>query len=150
MNKYTLAAIMTLFLSACARDLPVVGCSTPIDSIRKGPALVGLDYGMHMTSIPLDAIQFGDADLARRIAIQMVHANRTPTNTVHVAARLVNCGDRPLTVRMRTSFMNGDQLPTEPTSAWRTLILPPRATTVYEENSTSVDVNYYLIELANN
>lgn len=140
----------TLVLIGCASKPGVkmlVECKTPVDINTKGPALVGQGYGLKMTDIPLDALQFTDAAVASSVAVQAVRAVRSETDTVQVTARVVNCTDKQIAVRARTSFMDDKQIPTEPTSAWRVLFLAPRATTVYREFSTSTKVSHYLIEL---
>lgn len=134
-------------LGACAPSL-VVECKSPVDVARSGPALVGQEYGMRMSQLPLDAVQFTDTGVAKSIAIQTVRAMRTQTDTVQVVARFVNCQDKPVPIRARTSFMDTTSLPTEPISAWRPIIVPPRATALYQENSTSTNVANYLIEVA--
>lgn len=145
-----ICAFATLILG-CANKPGVkmlVECKTPVDINTRGPALVGEGYGLKMTNIPLDALQYTDATVASSVAIQAVKATRSETDTVLVLARLVNCTDETLTVRARTSFMDQNQFPTEPVSAWKTLFLAPRATTNYQEYSTSKNVGHYLIELA--
>ena len=125
----------------------VVECKTPVDINTRGPALVGEGYGLKMTSIPLDALQFTDATIASSVAVQAIRATRSATDTVNVTARIVNCTDKPINVRARTSFMDKNQVPTEPVSAWKILFLSPKATTVYQELSTTDNVSHYLVEL---
>jgi hypothetical protein len=127
---------------------PVVAqCSEPNVSDRPGPALVGQTYGMAMTPLPLNSVQFGAMDIARSMAIQSLYASRTPTGTVQVAARLLSCADTPVVVRLRTSFLQSSTAPAEPASAWHDVFLAPRATAVYTEMSTSVDAATYLVEI---
>lgn len=155
-------ALCALIAGGCAQtqpvSRPVVECSTPVWAQARGtpapgepgnPALVGKEYGMAMTPIPLDAVQFTDRALAERVAIQSVAARRTPTETVQVSSRFVNCTDRAVNMKARTSFMDANQAPTEPISAWRTVIIQPRATAVYQENSIGRGaVSHYLVEIA--
>lgn len=150
MQSRIFAVSMLLLVAGCANQQPklLVECKSPIDVARKGSALVGQEYGIQMSPIPLDALQFTDADVAHSVAVQAVRATRTPADTVQVTARLVNCTDKPMVVRARTSFMDATQLPTEPVSAWRIIPMPARATSVYQENSASVNVAHYLVELA--
>lgn len=104
---------------------------------------------MAMTPIPLDAVQFTNKALAETVAIQAVVARRTPTDSVQVTSRFANCTDKAINMQVRTSFMDASQVPTEPVSAWRTVIVPPRATAVYQENSIGRGaVTHYLIEVA--
>lgn len=148
--KKLLILLLSICIYGCATPpgaKMLVECKTPVDLNTKGPALVGIGYGMNMTSIPVDALQFTDANIASNVAVQMVRAAKAGTDTVQVTARVVNCTDDAIRVRARTSFMDKNQLPTEPASAWRVLFLPPRATTIYQEFSTSTKVSNYLIEL---
>lgn len=148
--KKNLVLLIAILVVGCANKPGVkmlVECKTPVDVNTKGPALVGQGYGLKMTGIPLDALQFIDGSVASSVAVQTIKATRSPTDTVQVTARVVNCTDNPISVRARTSFMDAKQIPTEPTSAWKILFLSPRATTVYQEFSTSTQVTHYLIEL---
>ena len=144
-------------LLACGAGL--VACSGPIErrvvhcndpgrqALRSGPALVGHAYGMQSSPIPLDAVQFTDASLWERIAVQHLSAARNAANTVEVAARLVNCTDSTQVIGLRSSFMDGAQRPTEPASAWQTVHLQPRSTATYTESSTSTQARHYLLEV---
>ena len=145
-------AVATLALAGCG-TLPgappvVAQCTEPEVGNRPGPALVGQAYGMAMTPLPLNSVQFGALDIARSVAIQSLYASRTPTGTVQVAARLLSCADSPIVVRMRTSFQQASTAPSEPASAWHDVFLAPRATAVYTEMSTSVDAATYLVEIS--
>lgn len=134
--------------SALPGGPPVVAqCSDPSVGDRAGPALVGETYGMTMTPLPLNSVQFGATDIARSVAIQSLYASRTPSGTVQVAARLLSCADSPMVVRMRTSFQQSSTAPSEPASAWHDVFLAPRTTAVYTEMSTSVDAATYLVEI---
>ncbi len=139
-----------LALAGCQSAGPlIVECKSPVDAARKGPALIGMDYGMQMTPIPLNAVQFTD-ETWKLVAVQSLKATRTATDTVQVVTRLVNCSDQPVAIRARTSFLAQNEAPTEPISAWRVVYLPPRATAVYSENSVSQSVASFLIEVAKN
>jgi hypothetical protein len=145
---------ISLVLVACgmagcaATETRTVECRVPgAKPLRPGAALVGQSYGMEMTPIPLDAVQFTDASLWERIAVQHLSAARSATDTVKVSARLVNCTDAPQVIGMRTSFMDEAQVPSEATSAWQTVHLSPRSTATYSEMSTSTKVRHYLLEV---
>lgn len=113
-----------------------------------GPALIA-NVPKSMTPIDLNAVQFTDKSITRSVIVEGLFARRTETDTVEVTARLVNCTATPLQVQARSSFMDGDQAPTEPTSAWARVYLAPYATGVYRERSIGRgEVSYYLIELA--
>jgi hypothetical protein len=144
-------AAAALVLAGCAAvptEKRVVECKVPDPILmRKGPALVGQPYGVEMTAIPLDAVQFTDAGLWERVAVQRLSAARTPTDTVMVHARLVNCTDQALVIGMRVSFMDEMQAPSEATSAWQTVHLQPRSIAQYSESSISTRVRHYLVEV---
>ena len=145
---------LTLTISGCVTvdGVPdaVVKCAVPAARpASKGPALVGEQYGMSMSAIPVDAVLFTDQAIANTVAVQALYAARAPTETVQVTARFVNCADHPVAVRARTSFMRANQAPSEPVSAWQTVIVRPRATGIYTENSVGrAEVASYLIEIA--
>ena len=126
----------------------VVQCATPTAADRSGPALVGQPYGMQMTALPLNSVQFGSNALATTLAVQNLYASRTPTDTVLVSARFVSCIDRPTSVRVRTSFVRADSAPSEAPTAWKTVFVEPRATALYTELSSTRDASAYLIEVA--
>lgn len=125
----------------------VVECRVPDNLSRPGPALVGQTYGMSMTPLPLNSVQFGSTALARSIAVQASYATRTPTDSVRLQMRFVSCLDTPSSVRMRTSFLRSDTAPAEPPTPWKLVFLAPRATAVYEELSVSRDAASYLVEV---
>jgi hypothetical protein len=153
-GQATLALLLALLLAGCARDRldgspPVVAqCDAPTGGDRPGPALVGQAYGMAMTPIPLNSVQFGSNDASRSLAVQSLHAVRTATGTVELSARFVSCLDTPTTVLVRTSFLRASTAPAEAPSAWRSVYLSPRATAIYSELSISLDAATYLIEIA--
>jgi hypothetical protein len=101
-----------------------------------------------MTPIDLNAVQMTDKKLTRAMLVEALFAERTEVDTLHVTARFVNCTDKPLVVKARSSFMTAAQMPTEPPSVWKTVFLPPRATGTYDETSIGgANVGAYLIEL---
>jgi hypothetical protein len=156
-NELLLSACVLLSLAGCAQQPPapyvpgspppVAQCVTPIDGNRPGPALVGQQYGMQMSPLPLNSVQFDGYGTAQSLAIQRIFASRTPTGTVQLTARLVSCLDYPSTVRIRAAFLRADESPAEPVSAWREVHLSPRATATYTEYSTAQDVADFLIEI---
>ena len=152
MKANILAASMVLLGAGCATDVPdaVVECSVPRSRpAPKGPALVGHEYGMKVSPIPLDAVQFTEQRIANTVAVQALYASRTPTETVQVTARFVNCTEKPITIRARTSFLKASQAPNEPISAWQNVHLNPKATGLYTESSLGrSEVTNYLVELA--
>lgn len=148
--KKIIVTLMAITVYGCATKPGIkmlVECKTPVSINIKGPALVGQGYGLEMTPIPIDALQYTDGSVASSVAVQAVRATRSATDTVQVTARVVNCTDKPISVRARSSFMDEKQIPTEPTSAWKILFLSPKATSIYQEFSISTNVSHYLIEL---
>ena len=127
----------------------VVQCGIPASSTRAGPALVGQTYGMAMSPMPLNSVQFSSVHVSRSLAVQSIYAERAPTDVVQISARFVSCSDTPMSVRVRTSFLRANTSPAEDPSAWKTVFLEPRATALYRENSISRDATSYLIEIAN-
>ena len=135
-------------LAGCAESPPLVTqCLRQGSGGRPGPALVGLKYGTQATPIPLDSVQFSGWGAERSVAVQALYASRTPTNTVQVVARFVSCADTPSTIQVRASFLDADQAPSEPTSAWQTVYLEPHLTATYTVNSVSTGASDYLIEI---
>lgn len=126
----------------------VVECVQPASQSRAGPALVGQAYGMSMTPIPLNSVQFGSKSVAGQLAVQALFAERSATETVNVTVRFVSCQDTATSIRVRTSFLKASQAPAEPPSAWKTVHVEPRAIAVYSELSTSRDIASYIVEVA--
>ena len=141
---------LTVAVPARAVENKVVKCKTYIArwaGSDGGPALVANVPGS-MTPIDLNAVQFTDKKLGRQMIVEGLFAERTPTDNLHVVARLVNCTKKQMVVQLRSNFMDVNQLPTEAASAWKTVYLSPLATAVYEENSLGRGkVGMYLIEL---
>jgi hypothetical protein len=146
------AAVLTAQLAGCATPVEtppmVVRCGMPASSARPGPALVGQTYGMAMTPLPLNSVQFGTVEASQSLSVQNLYAERSSTDVVLLSVRLVSCLDTPMAIRVRTSFMRANTSPAEEPSAWKTVYLEPRATALYRENSTSRDAAAYLIEIA--
>jgi hypothetical protein len=143
-------AILAGCSTGCATQHPplVVQCGHIGGGRPVGAALVGQEYSLQATPIPLDSVQFSSWETTKLLSVQRLYASRTPTNTVAVTARFVSCSDSAFNVRVRTSFVDANQAPTEPASAWKTIYLQPRLTAVYSESSTSRNAAAYLIEVA--
>lgn len=137
--------------TAAARENRVVHCDTwraRADMGTSGPALVA-NVPSSMTPISLNAVQFTDKRIQRKMVVEGLFARRTENNNVQVMARFVNCKKEPLVLKVRSSFLDATQFPTEKTSSWKTVFVPPFATGVYTESSIATDkVASYLIELA--
>ncbi len=156
MERLGLAAIGLALLAqtaAEARENRTVKCYTYRARWAEssgGPALVA-NIPSSMTPIDLNGVQFTDKKLGRSMIIEAVFAQRTPTNGLKVTTRFVNCTKQPLAVQLRASFMDANQIPTEKSSAWKTVFISPLATGVYEESSIGRDrVDAFLIELRPN
>jgi len=111
-----------------------------------GPALVANVPGA-MTPIDLDAVLMDDKGVWKKVVVEGLYARRTPTNTVSVSARLVNCSKQPITIQARSSFLDAAQGPAEPASVWKVIHISPRSIGTYQESSLSTGVANYLIEL---
>jgi hypothetical protein len=153
MNTLVISTALTLLAACsagCVSQHPplVVKCGRSGGGHALGAALIGQEYGLQATPIPLNAVQFSSWDTTKSLSVQHLYAARTPANTVAVTARFVSCSDAPFNVRVRTSFVDTNQAPTEPVSAWKTIYLQPRLTAVYSEYSTSSSAASYLIEVA--
>ena len=136
--------------NAQAAENRVVKCDTYAarhEPAPGGPALVA-NVARAMVPIDLNAVQMTDRKLTRAVLVEGLWARRTETDALMVTARLVNCTDKPLVVQARSSFIDRDQMPTEPASMWRTIFIAPRATGTYQERSIAAKpVAAYLIEL---
>jgi hypothetical protein len=111
--------------------------------------MVGVDYGMQITPIPLNSVLWTDARAAQSVALQSLSAKRTPTDAVQVVARFVNCTDQQVNLRARVSFMDASQSPTEQPSIWKPVFLSPRSTGIFTENSIGrAAVAQYLVEIS--
>ncbi len=100
------------------------------------------------TPIALDTVRMLDKATAKSVFVQTVETRSTPTQTVEIFTRLLNCGKEPVQIIVRTHFLDADQLPLEPVSAWRTLVIGPKEFATYLERSTSArGVAHYLVEV---
>jgi hypothetical protein len=147
-----LFVLLSVMAAGCAAKAPlVVRCKAPPHSVDRsnsgGPALVGLQYGEQATPIPLDSVQFSDWSTEKVVSIQTLFAGRTDGGTVQVTARFVSCSDSDVPIRIRASFLDANQAPTEPSSAWQLVYLHPRMTATYTEKSTSRNAANYLLEI---
>lgn len=147
-----LFVLLGAMTAGCATKAPLVArCKAPprsSDRANSGaPALVGLQYGEQATPIPLDSVQFSNWSTEKALSIQTLFAGRTDGGTVQVTARFVSCMDSDLPIRVRASFLDANQAPTEPSSAWQVVYLHPRMTATYTEKSTSRNAANYLLEI---
>lgn len=112
-----------------------------------GPALVA-NVPKSMTPIDLEAVQMTDKAVTKSVIVEAMMARRTETNTLQVMTRLVNCTKDDIQVEARSSFMDADQMPTEPTSIWKRIFIPALSTGVYSESSIGRDkVATYFVEV---
>lgn len=145
--KLLLTAAIPLLLAGCAETRKmVVECGFPDQPPPQGPALVSQEYG-ETSPIPLNAVQYVSPSLVEQVAVQNLKARRSPTQTVEVHARLINCSDSQMVVGVRAHFMDNDQVPTEKESAWQNVVMQPHALGHYKESSLKTNVGYYLLEL---
>jgi hypothetical protein len=145
--KFLLTAAIPLILTSCAETRKmVVECGFPDQPPPQGPALVSQEYG-ETSPIPLNAVQYVSPSLVEQVAVQNLKARRSPTQTVQIHARLINCSDEPMVVGVRAHFMDNDQVPTEKESAWQNVVMQPHALGHYKESSIKPSAVYYLLEV---
>lgn len=114
-----------------------------------GPALVA-NVPRSMTPISLDAVQWTDKTLRRKMVVEGLFARRNEAENVEVTARFVNCTTKDMVIQARASFMDGNQFPTEKTSAWQNVAMPARATAVFTGSSVGgTKVEHFLVEIRN-
>ena len=112
-----------------------------------GPALVA-NVPKAMTPIDLEAVQMTDKAVTKAVIVEAMMARRTETNTLQVMTRLVNCTKNDIQVEARSSFMDADQMPTEPVSIWKRVFIPALSTGIYSESSIGRDkVATYFVEV---
>jgi len=144
------AGAAALGLGACQPVQQSQGCDfSPYIAARQIPqlALVPAQAGT-MVPIALNSVSFSDSYAAESVLVQYTGAQRTPTGTIEVTTRMVNCTDWPLIIEGRTHFFDEGQRPVEPVSAWQKVHLPPRSIGHYSEMSTDARrVQTYLTEL---
>ncbi|PXA93121.1 hypothetical protein DMC47_22705 [Nostoc sp. 3335mG] len=151
-----MAAAATIVSAAFLSDAPVEArenrpLKCRIGAARRaqapaGPALVA-NVPRAMTPVSLDAVQMNDR-VWKKVVVEGLFARRTPTDTLEVTARLVNCTKQPLAVEVRSSFLDAAQAPAEPTAVWRVVHIAPLAMATYQERSVATtNVAHYLIEL---
>lgn len=75
-------------------------------------------------------------ELAKVIGVQDMTASRTGTGMPAVQTVVYNCTDMDVVLQIRARF-SGDRGQSEPSSAWKTVHLPPRAQAVYGESAVS-------------
>ncbi|MET0372135.1 MAG: hypothetical protein ABW039_12265 [Sphingobium sp.] len=112
-----------------------------------GPALVA-NVPRSMTPIALDAVLMTDRGVWKNVIVEGLYARRTEMETVEISARLVNCSKKPLSIQVRSSFLDATQAPAEKASVWKPVFLSPLSTGVYQERSIgTTNVANYLIEV---
>lgn len=144
------ALVLAIPAATPARENRVVKCKTSAARgapSTGGPALVA-NVARSMTPIDLNAVQMTNKALTKKLVVEALFARRTEGDNVELIARFVNCTKRPLAVQARASFMDAQQVPTEPASVWKTVHLSPYATGTYTELSVGrANVANYLVEL---
>jgi hypothetical protein len=98
--------------------------------------------------MPLNSVAITDYGITNKVWVEAANARRTPTGTVEVWARFVNCTDFPLQIEGRTHFLDEGRAPAEAVSAWNRVFLAPRSFAVYQESSTNISaVRFYYVEV---
>ncbi len=149
--KSIVTTVFSMFVAALLMSAGSVAAKAPECDPGKRPesaaqAALIADVPLQMTPVPLNAAQVTDRRIARKIVVQSVHARRTQTDTVEVAARFMNCSRKPLNLLVRTHFMNESQYPSEPETLWRRVAVQPGSLQAYVEKSVGRDVQYFLVE----
>ena len=84
----------------------------------------------------LAAVSVLSPELARVIGVHEVATARTGSGLAAVQATVQNCSDVDVVLSVRTRF-TGDRGESEPSSAWKTVFVPPRGQVVYGESAIS-------------
>lgn len=140
--------------------LAIAALSLPACALRReGPAL-GTQAGTKRQGIyetPMDTVVVLDRDLAEwtgrdwssrsEIAIQKHGARRSETSALETVVEVRNRTDNNLTVELRSTYYDEQQLPLGEPSAWRPLNLPPQGTASYKEMSLQTNAVHYLVEV---
>ena len=147
------ALACALVVAACTSYEPYPVCdfrdlSSPgQDQVLAGPALASPAPGA-LQPLPLDTVHVTDPNILRKVMVQSVAVRRSATQTVQIAAQLVNCTDYALQIEGRTHFYDAAQVEAEPVSAWQRVTLGPRTLATYSERSVGTEqVASYLVEL---
>ena len=86
-------------------------------------------------------------ELAKVIGVRDMSTSRTATGMAAVQTEVYNCSDVDVVLVMRTRF-TGDRGQSESPSAWRTVFLAPRGTTVYGESAISPATSRVAVDIA--
>ena len=126
---------MTRLLVACGFLAALLaGCATQQST---PPTFAGCRTWEQQAGTPqLVAVTMMSPELAKVVGVQEVSTSRTATGMAAVQASVYNCSDVDVVLLMRSRF-NGDRGQTEPPSAWRNVMLPPRGNAVYAESAIS-------------
>lgn len=148
---FAVAALTLLWANGASaaenRELKCKISAARADRGGGGPALVA-NIPKAMTPIDLNAVLMTDKAVRKAVIVEGLFARRTETDTLEVTARFVNCTKEPISVQVRSNFMDQSQVPTEPSSVWKTVYISPRSIGTYQERSIATgNVAAYLVEL---
>src|SRR3990172_1764250 len=111
------------------------GCATPTQPTP--PTYAGCKTWEQQVGAPnLVGISVLSPELAKVIGVQDMTASRTGTGMPAVQTVVYNCTDMDVVLQIRARF-SGDRGQSEPSSAWKTVHLAPRAQAVYGESAVS-------------
>ena len=83
-----------------------------------------------------------------KIAVESTGSRRTLSGTLEVWALIRNRTNYPLQIEGRTNFFDAQQAPSDMSTAWKRIYLPPLSVTTYKAQSLQVyDISYYMVEL---
>lgn len=131
--KTVLACALALLLAGCATSTPptYAGCQT---------------WEQQLGGVRPAAVSVLSPELARVIGVRDVSTSRTPTGMAAVQTTVYNCSDMDVVLIMRTQF-SGDRGQSESPSAWRTVHLAPRASTVYGESAINASTSRVSVDI---
>jgi hypothetical protein len=124
-----LAGLAAALLAACSTPPPAASCS-PYDTQATG-------------ALPVSLLS---PELGTMIGVRDVTVSNTPAQLPAVQVAMFNCTDVDVAVLVRTRF-SGERGQSEPPSAWRTVILAPRAEASYSESAVSRETKKVVVDI---
>lgn len=130
-------ALAMLALVGCAstQSTPpkVQGCKTYDEQRRDG------DQAAMVVSVL-------SPELAAIIGVESVRTRVMEVGLPQINVGVYNCTDMDVALIFRSQFAGPDG-PTEPETAWKTILLPPRGRVVYRENGVSPKTTEIAVEI---
>jgi len=151
----TLAALMAFgMLAGCATNKPVGFAaaseveSTPHDGSYE--ARYAPDALPEPPAVPrrLNTVEFLDAKLPSKVAVQNTQHRRTGGSTFEVLASFKNLTDETVRIKVRTQYFDASRLHQEGPGAWKLLFIPAHSIETYKTYTYRTDTEFYLVEAA--